>query len=165
MAVTSRVSPLLSVEHLKPILPSAADCLFYSRQPSRHGYFSAGEALKVRSFLWSMWLVQVATGEPSSLSITTKPCSSADASRAGPPSRIFPIPPDPAYGASATRTLRTQRVRAAVRAAGGGACWLCAAVAASLCSSEEEGPAGEQPAEPVGERQSQDSQRDASQCG
>lgn len=39
------------------------------------------------------------------------------------------------------------------------------ALAASLCYSQQEGTAGEQPAEPVSERQSQDAQRDASQCG
>lgn len=62
------------------------------------------------------WIFQVATGEPSSLSTTTKPCSYADAGRADPPSKTCPILPDRAYEATAARrTPRTQRVRRASR--------------------------------------------------
>lgn len=48
-------------------------------------------------------LCQVATGEPSSLSTTTGPCSCGGAGRAGPPSGISLALPDRAYEATAWR--------------------------------------------------------------
>lgn len=54
-----------------------------------------------------LFLCQAATGEPSSLSTTTGPCSFGGAGRAGPPSGISLALPDQAYEATASRqTLR-----------------------------------------------------------
>lgn len=59
-----------------------------------------------------LFLCQVATGEPSSLSTTTGPCSFGGAGRADPPFKISLALPDQAYEATALRqTLRTQRMQ------------------------------------------------------
>lgn len=148
-------------------------CLRHSQSLKTPSLFSSapGVCVRVRDGPSCPCLGQAAAGGPSSLSTTTGRCSCGGAGRADRPSGTFLRLPGRAYGGTARRqTAQTQRVRAPPGTTESDGRTTSDPVRDVLPSflvpaSEQTGPAGEQPAEPVGGRSSADASGDAPQRG